>query len=71
MSLTKTEDLKYQLQTLTTYTPEDLDYPNFEVSYETTEGEEGFLTVCCINLATRTLSYIEELEAKLADKTKG
>jgi hypothetical protein len=61
----ETENLKYQLQTLSSYEPRDLDDPEFEVLYENSEGEEGFATVCCVDIGQRSLDRIEELEARL------
>jgi hypothetical protein len=61
------ENIKYQLETLASYEPSDLDNPEFEVGYENEAGNEGFLTVCCIDLAKRTIDRIEYLEAKNKD----
>ena len=60
-----TEHLKYQLQELQGYTPEDLDYPDFEVAYEDEQGREGYTTICCIDLGKRSLGLIKELEAEV------
>lgn len=60
----KAEHIKYQLQTLANYEPKDLDHPVFEVAYEDESGREGFLEVCCIDLAERTLDRIAELEER-------
>jgi hypothetical protein len=62
----KDEILKYQLMTLASYTPEDLDHPEFEVAYEDSLGREGFETTCCIDVAKRSLERITELEEMLA-----
>lgn len=62
--LSKKEDLIYQLETLASYEPEDIDNPEFEVAYEDKNGNEGFASVCCVNLAERLLVLIKELEAK-------
>ena len=64
-ALTKEEDLKYQLETLSGYEAKDIDNPEFEVAYEVASGKEGFATVCCIDLAVRSLKRINELEAEL------
>ena len=55
--------LSCQLETLSTYEPVDLDYPEFEVSYENKDGSEVFATVCCVDLATNTLELINRLKA--------
>ncbi len=60
--MTKSEDLKYQLQTLASNEPNDIDYPEFEVAYEDESGNEGLATVCCIDVAERALDRINELE---------
>jgi hypothetical protein len=62
--LTKNENIIYQLETLASYEPDDLDNPEFEVAYELLDGSEPFATVCCIDLATRVLALIKELESK-------
>jgi len=59
------EHIKYQLETLADYCPEDLGNPEIEVLYETEKGCESFLTVCCIDLAERSLRRIRELELQL------
>jgi hypothetical protein len=63
--LTKTENLKYQLEALASYEPADIDNPEFEVGYEDEGGNEGFATVCCVDVATRALERIKELELDL------
>ena len=63
----KNENLKYQLETLASYQPEDLDNPEFEVAYETVSGCDGFDTVCCIDVAGRSLERIKALEYQLDD----
>lgn len=67
-ALTESEDLKYQLETLASYEPDDLDNPEFDVGYETTDGREGYLTVCCLDVANRALVRINELESRLTKK---
>ena len=64
--MTENENIKYKLETLASYWPEDLDYPQFEVAYEIESGEESFGTVCCIDLAEQALKRITELEANQA-----
>jgi len=59
--LTAKENLIYQLETLSSYEPEDLDNPEFDVAYELDSGADTFATVCCIDLAKRTLELIKEL----------
>ena len=66
--MNKNKTLKYELETLASYTPEDLDYPVFEVGYEDDQGNEGFATTCCIDVAERSLSRIRELEGMLSKK---
>ena len=61
----KSANLKYELQTLSSYEASDLDNPEFEVLYESIGGEEGFATVCCIDIGKRSLDRIEELELHL------
>ena len=63
--LTKSEDLKYQLETLASYEPSDIDNPEFEVAYENKDGMEGFITVCCVDVAKRALERVKELELNL------
>ncbi len=67
MSIEMSEDdnIIYQLETLASYEPSDLDEPEFDVAYEDTNGNEGMLTVCCIDLAGRVLKLICELKAEL------
>lgn len=65
--LTKNENLKYQLETLSTYEPSDVDNPEFDVAYEDGDGNEGFSTVCCIDVAKRALERITELENIIAE----
>jgi hypothetical protein len=60
--MTENKNIKYKLETLASYWPEDLDYPQFEVAYEIESGEESFGTVCCIDLAEQALKRITELE---------
>ena len=55
-------NLKYQLETLASYEPEDIDHPEFEVVYESDSGVECGIEVCCIELAQRSLARIVELE---------
>jgi hypothetical protein len=66
-ALTVSEDLKYQLETLSTYEPNDIDNPEFEVGYENASGNEGFATVCCVDVAKRALERIKELEESISD----
>ena len=61
-TLTKNENIIYQLETLASYEPADLDNPEFEVGYEDESGNEGFATVCCIDVATKALLLIEQLQ---------
>jgi hypothetical protein len=68
--LTKSEDLKYQLETLASYEPNDIDNPEFEVAYEDSECNEGFATVCCIDVAKRAFDRITELESQIEFKVK-
>ena len=63
--LTKSENLKYQLDTLASYEPADLDNPEFDVCYEDGSGNEGFATVCCVDIARSSLERIKELEQQL------
>ncbi|KZN58918.1 hypothetical protein N473_26235 [Pseudoalteromonas luteoviolacea CPMOR-1] len=65
--LTKNEDLKYQLESLASYEPNDIDNPQFEVVYEDANEREGFITVCCVDVAERAHKRIEELEKALHD----
>ena len=60
--LTIDENIIYQLETLASYEPDDLYDPEFEVMYEYTEIYEGFVTVCCVDLAKRTLDLIKRLK---------
>ena len=64
-SITKEEDIKYQLCELSNFEKEDLDYPEFDVYYETDGGVEGAVSVCCIDLAKRAHDRIEQLEAEI------
>lgn len=63
--MTSDENVIYQLQTLASYEPEDLDNPEFEVAYETLEGAEPFASVCCVDLAVRLLKLIEDKAPEL------
>ena len=63
--LTKAEDLKYQLESLASYAPSDLDNPEFEVGYEDDKGNEGFASICCVDVAKRALERINELETQV------
>tara|TARA_R110000787_G_C13255814_1_gene429911 strand:- start:157 stop:360 length:204 start_codon:yes stop_codon:yes gene_type:complete len=58
------ENLIYQLETLASYEPADIDYPSFEVAYEMENGSESFASVCCIDLAEKLLVLIKKLENK-------
>jgi len=60
--LTRDENIIYQLESLASYEPDDLDNPEFEVGYEDKEGNEGFATICCVDIATRSLLLIERLQ---------
>ena len=61
--MTKEEILLYELQTLASYEPADLDYPTMEVAYENAAGHEGFIEVCLVDLGRRALANLEkELE---------
>tara|TARA_R110000744_G_scaffold170264_1_gene288380 strand:- start:1882 stop:2175 length:294 start_codon:yes stop_codon:yes gene_type:complete len=64
--MNSTEHLKYQLETLASYEPSDLDYPEFDVAYEDENGFEGFHTVCCTEIAKRAVERIYKLESILA-----
>tara|TARA_R110001606_G_scaffold282969_1_gene431550 strand:+ start:1443 stop:1691 length:249 start_codon:yes stop_codon:yes gene_type:complete len=55
-------NLKYQLETLASYEPGDIDNPEFEVIYESDSGGSGCIDICCIELAQRSLARIVELE---------
>jgi hypothetical protein len=66
--MTENKNIKYKLETLASYWPEDLNYPQFEVAYEIESGEESFRTVCCIDLAEQALKRITELEANQAKR---
>lgn len=62
--LTKSENLKYQLQSLASYEPDDLANPEFDVGYKDEHGNEGFEVVCCVDVAERALERIKMLESK-------
>ena len=66
-TLTKNENIIYQLETLASYEPDDLDNPEFDVAYETKEGADAFATVCCVDMATRTLDLIKEIKESWED----
>ena len=70
-NLVENENLKYQLETLSQYEPDDLDSPEFDVAYETEFGVEGMAIVCCIDLAARSFARIKELEAALSEQEAG
>ena len=61
-ALSPEENLRYQLETLASYEPKDLDNPEFDVAYEHEGGSEHFAAVCCIDVASRALERIKELE---------
>lgn len=67
-TLTKEEDLKYQLETLASYETDTLDDCGceIEVCYENSAGVEGFVTVDLIDLGSRALERIEGLEKELS-----
>ena len=62
-------NLKYKLETLASYDPADIDDPVFEVCYESDDGADGFIDVCCVRLAREALDRIEELEELLNKKS--
>ncbi len=64
--LTKNENIVYQLETLASYEPEDLDNPEFEVAYESLDGSEPFATVCCVKLASQLLELIRQYKEAVA-----
>ena len=59
--MTKDETLLYELETLASHDPEDLDYPEIEVFYEDSEGRECSETICVIKLAKKASNRIAEL----------
>ena len=63
--MNKSENLKYQLESLASYEPSDLDNPEFEVGYQDDVGNEGFATVCCVDIAQKALDKINSLEKAL------
>jgi len=65
--MTKEENLKYQLETLSTFEPKDIDYSQIDVGYEHENGEEVFATVCLVELGRKSLERINELEKQLAE----
>jgi hypothetical protein len=66
-SVNNQENIKYQLETLGTYEPDDIDNPEFEVAYEDDQGNEGFATVSCIDLASESLTLINAMESRFAE----
>ena len=60
----ESENIKYQLEALASYDPCDIDNPDFEAVYEDESGNEGFATICCIDLAKRSGELISQLEAE-------
>ena len=64
--LNKNENILYQLETLASYEPADIDNPEFDVGYESESGAEGFATVCCIKLASQSLELIEQYKKAAA-----
>ncbi len=65
------EDLKYQLESLSSYEPSDIDNPEFEVGYEDINGDDGFATVCCVDVAKRALDRIKWLERESLEMRNG
>ena len=61
--LNKNQNLLYQLETLASYAPSDLDYPEMEVGYEHENGADWFQTVCLIEVGKKALARIVELES--------
>ncbi len=60
------EILMYELEDLASYNPEDIDNPEIEVCYENAEtGADHFQTLCLVDLGTRALSRLRELEGEL------
>jgi len=64
--LTANEDLKYQLQTLASYSKDDLESHEIEVYYEDMNGSEGSSDVDLIDLGGRALKRIQDLESELS-----
>jgi len=62
--------LKYELETLASCRPADIDSPEFEVCFVDECGREGYTTVCCIDLARRALKRIEDLEKALLERIR-
>lgn len=63
--LTKSEDLKYQLQTLASYEKDQLEDTEIEVCYEDKNGMEGFVSVELMDLGSRALERIDQLEKEI------
>jgi hypothetical protein len=63
--MNKQENIKYQLWTLSTCEPDDIDNPEFEVAYDDEQGNEGFATVSCIDLAVDSLELIKTMEKQI------
>ncbi|MFT6496238.1 MAG: hypothetical protein ACJA2A_002024 [Cycloclasticus pugetii] len=63
--MNENEHIKYQLETLAAYSPDDLGNSEIDVLYETESGYESFITVSCVDLAERSLNRIKELELQL------
>ncbi|HHZ70474.1 MAG TPA: hypothetical protein EYN67_10290 [Flavobacteriales bacterium] len=64
------EQIKDQLATLSSYEPQDIDNPEFEVMYEDVDGFEHWSTVCCVDLAGEALRLVKHLEDKI-EQLKG
>ncbi len=56
----------YELEDLASYNPEDIDNPEIEVCYEhdAETGTDYFKAVCLVDLGTRALDRLRELEAE-------
>jgi len=63
----KNENLKYELESLSSYDPSDIDNSEFDVVYEDDLSQERRYTACCVDVATRAIARIKDLEYKLGE----
>lgn len=63
--------IKYELQTLASYEPIDLENPEMEVAWEGDSGEEYMVTVCLVDMAKRVSVELKRLEDKVDSLQKG
>jgi len=64
------DTLIYQLETLASYSPDDLDGDGFDVLYEDSEGREGWATESITDVAGKAAKKLTELSARITDEQR-